>query len=125
MNAAMRLISSADRTSRPGSSATRVDQPAERVGGRRDVGEAGALQRQRAVVLREPFGEPQLAGHVRAIEVERLEPRRPDALDVPAVEELVRDRVEQVAARARRSMRGEVITVLLRCSMPSPLAHGR
>ena len=41
------------------------------------VDEPGALQRERPVVLREAFGEPQLARHVRAIEIERLE--RPSA----------------------------------------------
>jgi hypothetical protein len=101
MNAAIRLISSADRTSRP-TLGDALDQPAEGVGGRRDVLEPGPLQGDRAVILRE-LGEPQLAGDVRAIEVERLEPLRPDALDVPAMKELVRDGVEEVAARWRSS----------------------
>ncbi len=52
-----------------------------------------------AVVLREAFGEPQLAGDVRLLEVERLERLRTDPLDVPAVEELVRDGSEHAAAR--------------------------
>ena len=94
-------------------------------GGRAQVGEAGALQHQRPVVLREAFGQPQLARHVRALEIERLERPRADALDVPAVEELVRDRVEQLACGRRESTPAAVITVLLRCSMPSPFAYGR
>ena len=55
-----------------------------------------AEHRQQGTVLPFPesLGQPELAGHVRAIERERLERGRPDALDVPAVEELVRDGVE-------------------------------
>ena len=73
-----------------------LDQPAERSRRRRQILELRPLHRQRPVVLRETFREPERVGQVGAIEVERLEPRRADALDVPAVEELVRDRVEQV-----------------------------
>ena len=54
--------------------------------------------RQRAVVLGETFRQPQLAGHVRPLEIERLERARPDALDVPPVEELVRDAGQQRSA---------------------------
>ena len=125
MNGAMRLISSAERTRCPGLSTTLSIRPAERRGRRGEIDEPRALQRQRAVVLGEPFGEPQLAGHVRAIEIERLEPLRPDALDVPAVKELVRDGVEQIARAPLAIEPATVITVLLRCSMPSPLAYGR
>ena len=46
---------------------------------------------------------------------------RTNALDVPAVEELVRDGVAKIAATVRDRYRDAVITVLLRCSMPSPL----
>ena len=74
MNGAMRLISSAERTDRPGPFERRCPP------GRRtswpvscQARQARALQRQRAVVLRETLGQPQLARHVRAIEVERLE----------------------------------------------------
>ncbi len=63
-----------------------------------EIQQARALHRQRPVILREPLGQPQLAGHVRAIEIERLERFRTDALDVPAMKELVRDSVEQPAA---------------------------
>ena len=42
-----------------------------------------ALEEERRVVAREAFGEPQLARHVRALEVERLEAARADPLDVP------------------------------------------
>ena len=61
---------------------------------------------QRAVVLREPLGQPQLAGHVRVFEVERLERLRTDPLDVPAVEELVGDGAEHRAHRLRVLERG-------------------
>ena len=73
----------------------------------RQVGETGAAHRERSVVLRESFGQPQLAGHVGALEIERLERARADALDVPVVEELVCNRVEQPApvAADRRSTR--------------------
>ena len=86
-------------------STTRSTRPVSvwRVASRFD--EPGAREHQRAVVLREAFGEPQLARHVRAVEIERLERARPDALDVPAVEELVRHRVEQLRAIAARCVR--------------------
>ena len=38
------------------------------------VDQLRALHRQRSVVLREAFREPQGIGQVRAIEIERLEP---------------------------------------------------
>ena len=79
----------------------RVDEVGEDGPRPRRVHQPGALQRQRTVVLREAFGEPQLAGQVGALEIERLEAARPDALDVPAVEELVRDRVEQAEPAVR------------------------
>ena len=83
-----------------------VDERRQRLPRVVEVHQAGALQHQRAVVLREAFGQPQLARHVRAVEIERLDVARPDPLDVPAVEELVRDRVEQprpiAANRGRR-----------------------
>ena len=106
MNGAIRLISSADRTDAPGIDARLFAITSVSVAGRRrHVDEAGALQHQRPVVLREPFGQPQLARHVRALEIERLERLRTDALDVPAVEELVRDGVEQIASPVAQSSR--------------------
>ncbi len=83
-----------------------LDQPAERAQRRRQVHELRPLQRERAVVLREALGQPQLARHVGPIEVERLEALRPDALHVPAVKELVRDRVEQAHASRRDGAAG-------------------
>ena len=44
---------------------------------------ARAMQRDGSVVLREPFREPQLAGHVRPIEIERLEVTRANLGKVP------------------------------------------
>ena len=77
----------------------------ERVDGVRDlprvlrrVGDAGAVDHQRTVVAREALGEPELAAHIRVGEVEGLERGGADALDVPRVEELVRDRAEQLEA---------------------------
>ena len=52
----------------------RVDQAAGDGGRRGDVDQLRALHRQRSVVLREAFREPQGIGRVRAIEIERLEP---------------------------------------------------
>ena len=108
MNGAIRLISSALRTRCPELCATASIRPANVRAAARDVDELRPLQRQRTVVLREPLRQPQLAGHVGAIEVERLETLRPDALDVPAVEELVRDGVEQpLSSVGNRLRRGD------------------
>ena len=63
---------------------------------RAQVRQPGALQRERTVIAGEPLGEPELARHVRFLEIERLERLRPDALDVPRVKELVRDGVDQI-----------------------------
>ena len=92
-----------------------LDQSRQRPRGRRHVHQTGALERQRAVVLGESLGQPQLARQVRAIEIERLEPSRPDALDVPAVEELVRERAEQPAALApeRRALADDRAVAML------------
>ena len=59
------------------------------------VEQSGAPQDERGIVAGEPFTEPELARDVRAIEVEGLERARPDPLDVPRMEELVRHGVEQ------------------------------
>ena len=64
-------------------------------GGATPVDQLRALQRQRSVVLREPFGQPEAAGDVFAREIERLETLRPNPLDVPVVEKLVSDHVER------------------------------
>ena len=72
----------------------RFNQAGQRPCGCRKIDKSRALQCQRAVVLCEPFGQPQLPGNIRALEIEWLEPLRPDAFDVPAVEELVRHGVE-------------------------------
>ena len=45
----------------------------------------------------EAFGEPQLSRGVGALEIERLQPHRPDPLGIPAVEELVRHGIGDVA----------------------------
>ncbi len=88
--------------------ATFVDRVAHVPRERAESRQAGALQRERTVVAGEPLGEPQLARHVRLFQVERLERLRPDSLDVPGVEELVRDGVEQLeAAGLNRRWRGE------------------
>ncbi len=57
---------------------------------------ARTAQHERPVILREPLAEPELGRRIGAIEVERLERRRADPLDVPGVKELVRDRIEHV-----------------------------
>ena len=74
-------------------------------------------------VLREPFGQPELAGQIRAIEIERLQPPWTNALDVPAGR--TRARPYRAGPRATRQSNRRTMTVLLRCSAPSPLAHGR
>ena len=79
----------------PGRGVDRVDQAADRSQGVVAGRQAGPGHEQRAVVLGEAFGDPQLGRHVGVVEVERLERSRPDALDVPGVEELVRHRAEQ------------------------------
>ncbi len=60
-----------------------------------NVHETGPTQHQRPVILREPFGQPQLTGHVDALEVEGLERSRAYAFDVPAVKELMRHGIEK------------------------------
>ncbi len=60
-----------------------------------EVQESRARHRERPVVLREAFRQPQLARHVRPLEIEGFERARPDAFDVPAVEELVGDAWQQ------------------------------
>ena len=77
------------------------DETGERPRGLVEIDELRALQDERTVILREPFGEPELARQIGAIEIERLESLRPNPLDVPAVEELVCDGVEQPRPRAR------------------------
>ena len=54
----------------------RLDQPGEGARGRGDVGQLRALQHERPVILDEAFGQPELAGQIGAIEIERLQPFR-------------------------------------------------
>ncbi len=68
-------------------------------------GQPSSRHDQVAVVLREAFREPELARDVGLFEIEWLERFRTDALDVPAVEELVRHGIEHVGDHARRSQR--------------------
>lgn len=89
-----------------------------------ETGNLGASEHQAAVVAGEPLGQSQLARHVGVLEVEGLERRGPDALDVPGVEELS----ETVPSKPRPAWPSdscELRMVLLRCSMPSPDAQGR
>jgi hypothetical protein len=57
--------------------------------------ETRPLQHERPVVTREAFRKPQLARRIRRVERERFQRSRPDALDVPAVEELMRGRAQR------------------------------
>ena len=94
-NGARRLMSSALRIVRPGLFVNGVDDFDHLVDEIIDLREAGSKQYERSVVAGEAFAEPQLARHVGVLEIERLERARTDALDVPAVEELVRNGIEQ------------------------------
>src|ERR1051325_4397046 len=90
VNGACWLISSAVRTRRPGLVITALTTRPRSCASSRAVAE----------VARTPSGEPHRARHVRVVEVERLERARPDALDVPRVEELVRHGIEQIEPAA-------------------------
>jgi hypothetical protein len=106
MKAAMRLISSAERTRWPGLE-TASTRPVRFAAVEARSTSPARWSASGSVVLREPFRQPELARNVRAIEVERLEPLRADAFDVPAVKELVRDGVEnRVAAAGNRQVAG-------------------
>ena len=94
---AWRLMSIALETSRPGAVSTLGDGAGHGAGEAVEAFQAGPLERENAVVIGEALGEPQLAGHVGALVIEGFERPRPDALNVPGVEELVRHGVGGVA----------------------------
>ena len=64
------------------------------------------MRDERPVVVREPLREPQLAGRIRRVELERLERARPHALDVPAVKELVGGGAERAELLVRHAKTG-------------------
>ncbi|PAV92878.1 hypothetical protein WR25_21319 [Diploscapter pachys] len=69
----------------------RAAQPAQEIV---DAALARATDQQRPVILREAFREPQARRRIGAREVERLQLGRAQPLDVPAVDELVAQRIE-------------------------------
>ena len=76
-------------------------------------------------IVGEAFTEPQVVAHVGFFEIERLHSGGAQPFHVPGVEELVRDGAENALPLPRVPQKPVVSDVLLRCSMPSPLAHGR
>ena len=88
-----------------GSRAPRSALPTTRGGSRPSVARPVTLQHELLVVRRHALCQPQLARHVRRLEVERFERARPDAFDVPRVEELVGRGIEQEPRRIRRAWR--------------------
>ena len=73
-----------------------------------DAGQPRAPDRQRPVIAGEPLGQPQRRRGIGTGEVERLEFGRADALDVPAMEEFMRQRAELVVLRSgQRSLVGD------------------
>jgi len=70
------------------------DEAAKGLGGLSKIGQPGTAQNQGTEILREPLGEPQLARHVGALKIERLERTRPNAFGVPRMKEFVRRRAE-------------------------------
>ena len=125
-NGASRLMSTALRNIRPGLSVTVLITPASSAAKPSSDGEAGAMLDQAVEIIREALAEPQVVAHVGFFEVERLDAGRADALHVPGVKELVRDGAENARRCCGLRNAPELVSdVLLRCSMPSPLAHGR
>jgi len=76
-----------------------------------DAGDAGAARVQRAVIVREAFGEPQLARVLLLAVIVRPQRRRPQPFDVPRVEVFVRgdaDDAERVRGERRQHDIGRI-----------------